>query len=544
VNRTECQCIRRWFSLQMRYALAAVLTAFAPVAAAQSSLNVVIQWNKAALQGVRDSKLGPPMVARALAIVHTCAYDAWAAYDDNAIGTQLGGRLRRTEAERTIENKNEAISFAAYRALVDLMPVDKSSVYDPLMAALGYDPTDLSTDVTRPQGIGNVACAAVLNFRHSDGSNQLNGYTDYTGYMPVNPPSTVPVNPATILDVNHWQPLQYVDATGTFVTQKFVGPFWGSVTAFAMTSGDEFSSVVRQFGPAQVGSRAFEQQAFELVKMSARLTDKQKIIAEYWANGPHTELPPGHWDLFAQFVSARDHHTLDDDAKMFFALTNAIFDAGIAAWDAKREFDSVRPVSAIPYLLQGRTIRCWGGPGLGTVSVDGSQWLPYQPSTFPTPPFAEFISGHSAFSAAGATILRLWTGSDRLGDSVTFLSGSSSIEPGITPAAPVTLVWPTFTAAANEAGISRRYGGIHFKTGDLVGRLVGQLVGEQAWSKAKTYFRGEQDGSNGQQADPRNATLEKLQSEGKVATRIVQRSHVQINDLSKGEHLFQCCIHP
>ena len=493
MNRTMDGRAHRALSRRICNAIAitAGLAMFNPsVAAAQSTSNVVVQWNNAALQGVRDSKLGPPMVARALAIVHTCAYDAWAAYDEHAIGTQLGSSLRRSEAERTIENKNEAISFAAYRALVDLMPGDKASLYDPLMADLGYDPNDDSTDVTKPDGIGNVACAAVLNFRHSDGSNQLNGYADYTGYTPVNPPSTVPVNPATIFDLNHWQPLQYVDATGNFVTQKYVGPFWGNVTPFAMTSGDEFSSVVRQFGPAQAGTRAFQRQAMELVDMSARLTDKQKMIAEYWANGPHTELPPGHWDLFAQFVSARDHHTLDDDAKMFFALTNAILDAGIAAWDAKREFDSVRPVSAIPYLFQGKTIRCWGGPGLGTVTADGSQWIPYQPSTFPTPPFAEFMSGHSAFSAAGAAILRLWTGSDRFGDSVTFPAGSSSIEPDVTPAAPVTLWWPTFSAAADEAGISRRYGGIHFKTGDLVGRMVGELVGEQAWARAGTYFRG------------------------------------------------------
>ena len=216
------------------------------------------------------------------------------------------------------------------------------------------------------------------------------------------------------------------------------------------------------------------------------------MIAEYWANGPHTELPPGHWDLFAQYVSARDHHTQDADAKMFFALTNAIFDAGIAAWDAKRAFDSVRPVSVIPFLFQGHTIRSWGGPGKGTVSMDGAQWIPYQPSTFPTPPFAEYISGHSAFSAAGATILRLWTGSDKFGDSVTFAPGSSSIESGITPQAQVTLFWPTFRAASDEAGISRRYGGIHFKAGDQVGRVVGRLVGVQAWRKAQTYF-GDQD---------------------------------------------------
>src|SRR5262249_18061344 len=128
---------------------------------AQTSPNVVIRWNNAALQGVRDSKLGPPMVARALAIVHTCIYDPWSAYDSRVVGTQLGASLRRPRSERTISNKSKAISFAAYRALVDVLPGDQTSVYDPLMASLGYDPSAVSTDVTQPDGIGNVACAAV-----------------------------------------------------------------------------------------------------------------------------------------------------------------------------------------------------------------------------------------------------------------------------------------------------------------------------------------------------------------------------------------------
>src|SRR5882672_8782657 len=82
--------------------------------------NVVIRWNNVALQGVRDSKLGPPMVARALAIVQTCAYDAWAAYDGKAVGTIFGDTLRRPKGERTLANKTEAISFGAYRAALDL----------------------------------------------------------------------------------------------------------------------------------------------------------------------------------------------------------------------------------------------------------------------------------------------------------------------------------------------------------------------------------------------------------------------------------------
>src|SRR5216110_901062 len=74
----------------------------------QSAPNVVVQWNNAALQGVRDSKLGPPMVARALFVIHNCIYDAWAAYDKKAIGTVFRGSLRQSKADRTLANKNKA----------------------------------------------------------------------------------------------------------------------------------------------------------------------------------------------------------------------------------------------------------------------------------------------------------------------------------------------------------------------------------------------------------------------------------------------------
>src|SRR6266404_6215759 len=123
-------------------------------------------------------------------------------------------------------------------------------------------------------------------------------------------------------------------------------------------------------------------------------------------------------------------------------------------------------------------------------STDGRFWIPYQPSTFPTPPFPEYISGHSTFSAAGAEILKLFTRSDTFGGSVTFAPGSSKTEHGFTPAQPVTLTWNTFTDAANEAGISRRYGGIHFEAGDLVGRAMGRLVADQVWAKAKRLWGG------------------------------------------------------
>src|SRR5258708_5475513 len=101
--------------------------------------NAAIQWNSATLQGIRDAKLGAPVGARALAIVHPCMYDAWVAYGDRAVGTQRGGALRPPISARTLAHKEQAVSYAAYRALVDVLPVDTNSVYIPLMKQLGSD---------------------------------------------------------------------------------------------------------------------------------------------------------------------------------------------------------------------------------------------------------------------------------------------------------------------------------------------------------------------------------------------------------------------
>jgi hypothetical protein len=463
--------------------------------------NVVLRWNEAVLEGVRQSTLGPPMVSRALAVVHTAIFDAWAAYDPKAVGTRLGGSLRRPAQERTLENKETAISFGAYRAAVDLFSGSKATVFDPLMASLGHDPNDHSMDTTTPTGIGNVAARALLDFRHADGSNQLGTapggtagvpYSDYTGYAAANLPmdTRIPLDLSTVNDPNRWQPLRWINLNGDLVTPSFIGPHWQSVTPFALTSGSQF----RGGPPAEYGSNEYLQQAVALLDLSAALSDTEKMIAEYWADGPRSELPPGHWDLFAQFVSRRDHHHgehgTDADVKLFFALTNAILDAGICCWDMKRYWDYVRPVSAIRYLFSGQLVRAWGGPYQGTKAIPGEAWLPYQPTWFVTPPFAEYTSGHSTFSAAGAEILRRFTHRDRFGYSVTLPAGSSRTEPGTVPAEDVTLSWATFSDAADQAGISRRLGGIHFEQGDLEARASGRLVGAQAWEKAVSYWAG------------------------------------------------------
>jgi membrane-associated phospholipid phosphatase len=455
-------------------ALSALLLSLAAPAAAQD--DVVRAWNSALLQAVRETRMAPMHTARALAVVHTCIYDAWAAYDARALGTRLGGTLRRPSAEWTLSNKAEAVSYAAYRALIDLFPTERMTVFDPLMAELGYVAAHQPFDTT-PAGIGNTACAAVLAFRHQDGANQLgdrNGgapYSDYTGYQPVN-------DAWTMTDPNRWQPLVQPDGT----PQTFLAPHWSRVAPFALRSADQFAPPK----PALFPWPPYERQARELVQISAGLTDVDKVIAWYWADGPATETPPGHWNLFAQWVSVRDRHTLDQDVQLFFALGNALLDASIAAWDCKIAFDYVRPVSAIRYLYAGTPIASWAGSGRGTGLMDGSSWQSY----IPTPPFAEYVSGHSTFSAAAATVLTLFTGSKRFGYSVTLAPGSSPFEPGVVPATTVTLTWPTFDDAADQAGWSRLLGGIHFSDGDLRGRHMGRKIGQQVWARARDYIDG------------------------------------------------------
>jgi hypothetical protein len=466
-----------------------------PPSAAARGDSIVVRWNDAALQGVRESKLGPPMVARGLAIVHTAAYDAWAAYDREAVGTRLGGALRRPPAERTRANKEQAISFAAYRACVDLFPASRATVFDPLMASLGLDPGNSTAEASQPAGVGNLVAHALLEFRHADGANQLANYADYTDYVSPNAVMDLTggtFDPASVRDPNAWQPLRYRDASGTVVIQSFVGAQWQHVIPFALSSSGMLRSAT---GPARYGSAQYVTQAQQLLSLSAGLTDEQKMIAEYWADGPHSELPPGHWNLFAQFVARRDRHGDDEhgidlDVKLFFALTNAIFDAGICAWDNKCQFASVRPITAIRYLFADQPVTAWAGPYQGTRTFDGGSWFPYQPATFPTPPFPEYSSGHSNFSAAGAEILRRFTGRNVFGASVSFPAGSSRVEPGAVPARDLTLSWSTFSAAADEAGISRRYGGIHFEQGDLDARATGRAAAANAWAKALTYFNG------------------------------------------------------
>ena len=380
-------------------------------------------------------KTGPTVGARALAIVHTCMFDAWAAYDPKARGTQLGGALR-VSSNHSHAAKAEAVSYAAYRALLDLFP-SQASAFVALLTQLGYDPSDTSTDTSTPVGIGNVAAQAELNFRHGDGSNQLGGYADTTGYTPVN-------DPTHINDPNRWQPLL---ANG--VAQKFVTPQWGHITPFALSSGGQ----LRPAAPEHYPSTGYRDQATDLLAFSAGLTDTQKVIAEYWASVPGAPAPMT-WAQWAQFIAQRDKHELDDDVKMFFALTNAFADALIAVWDAKRTYDSERPITAIHYLFTGTPVTAWGGRS----RAHSDRWRRLE-----------------ALSACHAVVPRIRLGAQRcergqrarpgaihrerqsLGGLITGRPAHRVSSLGSLPQTDVTLSWATFSEAADQAGLSRRY---------------------------------------------------------------------------------------
>ena len=453
-------------------------------------------WNNVTLNAIRATRPSPPVAARALAIVHTAMYDAWAAYDKVALGTRHGAQLRRPLAEQTLANQVRAFSFAAYAALLDQFPSQKAAI-DAHMTVLGFRPADASLDFTQPHGVGTIAANSVIAAARADGANQLGKLTagglpfaDYSGYVPSNAPLIVtqPTARSAIAAPGRWQPLSFLDAGGVLRTQTYVLPFWGQVKPFALTNGAQF----RPGPPAAFGTVAFAEQVQHIVSLQgAGLTEVHKVQIDFWAGGRALEAPSVIWSQFAQFVSTRDSHDEAADIKMFFAVSNALFDAGIAAWDAKRAYDSVRPVTAVRYLLGDVSIRGYGlaGPAGGLQTITGASWMPYQMASQPTPGHPDHVSGHSSYSAASAEVLKLFTGSDVFKHSVTVAPGAVAIEASV-PAAPVTLAWNTFFDAACEAGVSRVLGGIHFQNADLMGRTLGTRVGAAVFARAQNFWLG------------------------------------------------------
>ncbi len=277
--------------------------------------------------------------------------------------------------------------------------------------------------------------------------------------------------------------------------------------------------------------------------------DFARVMAEFWADGPNSETPPGHWNVLANYVADNPllvkkiggvGPVVDDlewDVKMYFALNAAVHEAACACWSAKRAYDAWRPLSAIRYLgglgqstdsnqpsyntnglplipglievvtsqmaatnsalTVGKVaIVSWPGPPFspttqysGVKWINADNWVPYQKSNFVTPAFPGYFSGHSTFSRAAAEVLAALTGSPYFpGGMGSYSNYNLTFESG--PSQPITLQWATYYDAADQAGISRLWGGIHPPIDNFVGRHAGAQCGQGVWTLARKYFEG------------------------------------------------------
>jgi hypothetical protein len=287
---------------------------------------------------------------------------------------------------------------------------------------------------------------------------------------------------------------------------------------------------------------------------AVRAGDFYRAIAEFWADGPSSETPPGHWNVLANAVSdalapnlriggaGPVVDRLEWDVKLYLALNGAVHDAAIAAWGLKGRYDGNRPISMIRYMAslgqstdpslaaynkeglplvpglielitaektavggpmrplignEGKiAVRAWrqgiadpGAPHVGWIL--GTTWAPYQLPTFVTPSFQGYISGHSTFSRAAAEVLTAITGSEYFPGGLSerrITAGTFRIENG--PSADVVLQWASYYDAADQAGQSRLFGGIHVQADDFTGRIVGSTCGKDAWALAQRYYAG------------------------------------------------------
>ena len=566
------------------------------------------QWDEELLSAIRIDLPRPPVHARNLFHFAVAMWDAWAAYDPSARGylTTEKHASANPDADRA-----ETISYAAYRVLAERYALSVNAAtslasFATRMRALGYDPSVTTVAGDTPAAIGNRIAQAVITYGLGDGSNETNNYRDPT-YTPVNDPLIVAVPGTTMDDPNRWQPLalsHQVSQNGIPIpgnVQAFVCPQWGSVLSFAANL-----DLLLPGPPPRLHDPlddvAFKQAAVDVIRASSELTpddgvtidispaafgnnplgtndgggypsnpitgrpyapdvvmrgDFWRVIAEFWADGPSSETPPGHWNVLANAVSDNPHtekriggsgplvDDLEWDVKLYFALNGAVHDAAVGCWGTKRIYDSSRPISMIRYmgglgqssdppgpsydpdglpLIPGLievitstsstpgqrhaalaayvgeiALFAWpGAPTDPTTDHSGARWIrakewvPYQKDTFVTPAFPGYTSGHSTFSRAAAEVLARFTDSPYfpggLGEFVAPKNHFLKFELG--PSEDVRLQWATYFDAADQAGQSRIWGGIHILADDFGGRVMGSTIGQNAYDKARTYWDG------------------------------------------------------
>ena len=376
--------------------------------------DLVIKWNEATLAAIRADKTSPPVAARNLAIVHASIYDAVMA-------------IARTHEPYLVNatappgaSMDAAAAAAAHWALVALFPKQREFFDEGLLRCLNALPIGTARD--DGAALGRLVADRTLQARRDDGSDEI-GHYSYKR------------SPGA------WQPTapHFKDA---------LLPDWGRVRPFAIQKGTQY----RPPAPPSLSSDAYRT-AFDEVrriggKDSAQRTEEQTQIAHFWADDAGTVTPPGHWNKIAQTIALERGNILVENARLFAHLNLSLADAGILCWVIKFTFDFWRPISAIAYTERR------------------DDWMPL----LNTPPFPAYVSGHSTFSSAAASVLAQSFGTDK----IRFATTADDL-PGM------TRKFDSLWAAAEEAGMSRIYGGIHWQFDNTEGLRVGRSLGEYVY---------------------------------------------------------------
>lgn len=316
---------------------------------------------------------------------------------------------------------------------------------------------------------------------------------------------TIVVNGTTVTDINAFPaPQKWTRLTVTGTKRNYMTYYWNQITSTCLTPADEQAIQNNSLVGQPATGVARDAEVDEVKNMAATLTDRQKIIAEFWAGGPGTMSPPLMfiW-LWKEYMRT---YNMTCPNIMFSLLDLAIhlFEGARVTWKLKAAYMEDRPIQEIRRRYGGQTILSWNG------LIDGAQWVPYQEANFITPPFADFPSGHSHFSKAFALTMTAWFG-PRIDNNQTFFdllplmsplfkqsqsgtygiftipTGTSTIQTGV-PFTQQTLAFDEWDDMSEQSGISRLYGGIHCETANRGSKEAAILVDnyiKSTWSIRK-----------------------------------------------------------
>lgn len=387
-------------------------------AAANAPDNAAVNWIRIALGLVAEESSGPTYASRALAMESLAVYNVMAAID----GTP--GYLINAQAALGA-SAEAAVARAAHDILKALYPGQSFDLAAQLAESLALVADGQSED--DGVALGADIAARVLALRQNDGWD-------------------IVVNDTGSDAVGKWQPTAPFYAPG-------LDAQWATLDTFALDTPAQF----RPDAPPDVHSDAFLAAYNEVKELGASdsttRTADQANIARFWAAGVGTYTPSGMWNDIAAKLVDEGSVGLSATARLFAQLNLAMADAGIAAWDAKYTYDYVRPITII------REAQNLNDPRF----VEDRDWFPL----IPTPPFPEYVSGHSTYSAAAATVL-----TDFFAETTAFSITSKSLANGAVPRS-----FDNFWDAAFEAGESRVFGGIHYRFSSEAGYELGSAVG-------------------------------------------------------------------